>query len=157
MQQNRVDYQVTQSFEEKLKNQYLLALITVTQKISETTHIRRYKTLQSQFTLRKESLLKKRINFFYNEANRKKHKLLIIIPAIFLVIALPSIVFQPYTPYKTTKNDQTYGINDLMKQTYILQTKDGKYYLFDKKTNKKIATIKDIKKEPYNKIKIIKE
>lgn len=44
-----------------------------------------------------------------------------------------------------------------MKQTYIIQTKDGRYYLFDKKTNKKIATIKDIKKEPYNKIKIIKE
>ena len=153
----RVDYQVTQSFEEKLKNQYLLALITVTQKISETTHIRRYKTLQSQFTLRKESLLKKRINFFYNEASRKKHKLLIIIPAIFLVIALPSIVFQPYTPYKPIKNDQTYGINDLIKQTYIIQTKDVRYYLFDKKTNKKIATIKDIKKEPYNKIKIIKE
>ena len=153
----RVDYQVTQNFEEKVKNQYLLALVTVTKKISETTHIKHYKTLQSQFTLRKESLLKKRITFFYNETNRKKYKLLIIIPAIFLVIALPSIVFQPYTAYKPSKNDQTYGINDLIQHTYIIQTKDGKYYLFDKDSNKKIATIKDIKKEPYNKIKVKKE
>lgn len=92
-----------------------------------------------------------------NETNRKKYKLLIIIPAIFLVIALPSIVFQPYTAYKPSKNDQTYGINDLIQHTYIIQTKDGKYYLFDKDSNKKIATIKDIKKEPYNKIKVKKE
>ena len=113
--------------------------------------------MQSQFTIRKESLLKKRITFFYNETNRKKYKLLIIIPAIFLVIALPSIVFQPYTAYKPSKNDQTYGINDLIQHTYIIQTKDGEYYLFDKDSNKKIATIKDIKKEPYNKIKVKKE
>ena len=92
----RVDYQVTKNFEEKIKNQYLLALVTVTKKISETTHIKRYKTLQSQFTLRKESLLKKRINFFYNEKTRKKYKLLIIVPAIFLILSLPSFVFEPY-------------------------------------------------------------
>ena len=156
----RVDYQVTKNFEEKVKNQYLLALVTVTQKISETTHIKHYKTLQSQFTLRKESLLKKRINFFYNEANRKKYKLLIIIPAIFLILALPSIVFEPYqfSPEIQRKIDNNeYQTDETMKKRmYILQTADGKYYLVNKISQEK-STIQNINQPPFNQLKIIKE
>lgn len=156
----RVDYQVTQTFNEKEKHQYLLALVTVTKKISETTNIKNYKTLQSQFTLRKESLLKKRINFFYNEKERKKYKLLIIIPAIFLILSLPSIVFEPYqlNPELQRKVDNNeYQTNETMKKRmYILIGKDGKFYLVNKKTQEK-STIKNINKPPFNQLKKIKE
>lgn len=155
----RVDYQVTQNFEEKVKNQYLLALVTVTQKIAEITPIKNYRALQNQFTLRKESLLKRRIIYFYNEPARKKYKykLLIVIPSLFMILALPSVVFQPYTPYRPTKNEQTYSSNDLIQKMYLLKTKDGQYYLMDKKTNQKLASIKGIKEEPFNKMKLVKE
>lgn len=156
----RVDYQVTKNFEEKIKNQYLLALVTVTKKISETTHIKRYKTLQSQFTLRKESLLKKRINFFYNEKTRKKYKLLIIVPAIFLILSLPSFVFEPYQLsaeiQKKVDNNEYQTDETMTKRMYILIGKDGKYYLVNKKTQEK-SNIQNIKQPPFNQLKIIKE
>lgn len=134
-------------------------MVTVTKKLNKTTPLR-YKTLQSQFTLRKESLLKKRIDFFYNETNRKKYKLLIIVPAIFLILSLPSIVFEPYqlgTEVQNKIDNNQYQTDETMKKRmYILLKKNGDYYLVNKETQEQ-SIIKNINQPPFNQLKIIKE
>ncbi|WP_341482240.1 M56 family metallopeptidase, partial [Enterococcus cecorum] len=90
----RVDYQVNNQHSEAEILDYFQTLTTSAIRFSKLPAISN-RFVSSQFTMRKESLLKKRILFYFEETQRKQYKLMFLIPLIVTLIALPTFTFEP--------------------------------------------------------------
>lgn len=92
------------------------------------------------------------MNLFF-EGNAKKSNRLALLPLIFMLLLLPSIVFEPYQ-IDTLIKETTFEINE-PDQNFILETLDGNYYLYE--NNQKIGSITDPMEAPFNELKIYRE
>lgn len=147
----RVDNQVTSNLCELEQLDYANTLISVKKKAEKRKKILAL-DLVSNFTYPNKFLLTKRMNLFF-EGNAKKSNRLALLPLIFMLLLLPSIVFEPYQ-IDTLIKETTFEINE-PDQNFILETLDGNYYLYE--NNQKIGSITDPMEAPFNELKIYRE
>ncbi|XBG73663.1 M56 family metallopeptidase [Enterococcus cecorum] len=136
----RVDYQVNNQHSEAEILDYFQTLTTSAIRFSKLPAISN-RFVSSQFTMRKESLLKKRILFYFEETQRKQYKLMFLIPLIVTLIALPTFTFEPSSIDEHTRQT-TLSEEEIIQKCYILDKKNGEHWLSNKKTNKQTAIIK---------------
>lgn len=151
----RVDHQISQKMDEAKKLDYIESLISVSRKLINIRNNNKPK-IASQFTLREENLLKKRIYFYLDQRTKKRNLLALVVILLFAWISFPTVVFEPYVE-NTNTEQKNYGENELIKKFDLLKTKDGRFFLINKKTKKIYSEIKNPSTFPFNKMKLINE
>ncbi|EOT41955.1 M56 family metallopeptidase [Enterococcus columbae] len=136
----RVDYQVNSKHSEVEILAYFQTLTSTALRLARFPALTNL-LASSQFTMRKESLLKKRVLFYFEAQKRQKQKLLFIIPLIVTFIALPTFMFEPDSIDEHTKAT-TLSEEQVIQNYYILDKKNGEHWFYEKKTNKQTARIR---------------
>lgn len=148
----RVDHQVSKKVEDNYK--YVQSLVSVAKKLLQTNNMTKPK-LSSQFTLREENLLEKRIHFYLDDKTKNKKIIAIFLFIIFTFLSFPTIVFEPYSENNVQTSDNSYTNSQLLRNFYLLKTKENRYFLINKHTNKIYSEITDPTTYPFNKLKVI--
>ena len=149
----RVDHQISQKMDDAKKLDYVESLISVSRKLINIRNNNEPR-IASQFTLREENLLKKRIYFYLDQRTKKRNLLALVVILLFAWVSFPTVVFEPYVE-NTNTEQKNYGENELIKKFDLLETKDGRFFLFNKKTKKIYSEIKNPSTFPFNKMKLI--
>ena len=151
----RVDHQISQKMDDAKKLDYVESLISVSRKLINIRNNNEPR-IASQFTLREENLLKKRIYFYLDQRTKKRNLLALVVILLFAWVSFPTVVFEPYVE-NTNTEQKNYGENKLIKKFDLLETKDGRFFLVNKKTKKIYSEIKNPSTFPFNKMKLINE
>lgn len=148
----RVDHQVSKKVDDNYK--YVQSLISVAKKILQTNNSTKPRP-SSQFTLREENLLEKRIYFYLDDKTKNKKTLATALIITFIFLSLPTIVLEPYSENDPQTNTRTYNASELLQHFYLIKTKEKKFFLIDKDTNKIYCEINNPTSYPFNKMKLI--
>lgn len=147
----RVDHQVSKKVDDNYK--YVQSLVSVAKKLLRTNDKMKPK-LSSQFTLRENNLLEKRIRFYLDDKTKNKKLVAILLFITFTFLSFPTIVFEPYSENDVQTSDNSYTNSQILHNFYLLKTKENRYFLIDKHTNKIYSEITDPTSYPFNKMKL---